>query len=99
MFQSDRHMFVSLLRARLGPQLQNVPLLYHGVPELRDLLAAFGVNLPEPQVLLSTEELGARFQSLVECVYGTLADVRPLALVRIFPTFSPFLLIGMFSVS
>lgn len=80
MFQSDRHMFVSLLRARLGPQLHNVPLLYHGVPELRDLLAAFGINLAEPQALLSTEELGARFQSLVECVYGTLADVRILAL-------------------
>lgn len=81
MFQSDRHMFVSLLRTRLGPQLQNVPLLYHGVPELRDLLATFGINLVEPQVLLSTEELGARFQSLVECVYATLADVKLLALV------------------
>jgi hypothetical protein len=81
MFQNERHMFVSLLKARLSGQLHNVSLLYHGVPELRELLAAFGIYLAEPQVLLSMEELGARFQNLVECVYGTLSDVRMLALV------------------
>lgn len=80
MFQNDRQAFVQLLKARLGAQLLNIPLLFHGVPELRDLLAAFGIVLAEPKVMLSTEELGARFQSLVECVYGTLADVKLLAL-------------------
>ncbi|PVF96145.1 hypothetical protein CPB86DRAFT_523058 [Serendipita vermifera] len=80
MFQNERHMFVSLLKARLSGQLHNVSLLYHGVPELRELLAAFGIYLAEPQVLLSMEELGARFQNLLECVYGTLSDVRMLAL-------------------
>ncbi len=82
MFQNDRHAFVQLLKARLGNQLLNIPLLFHGVPELRDLLAAFGIVLAEPKVMLSTEELGARFHSLVESVYGTLADVKLLALVR-----------------
>ncbi|KAG8780548.1 hypothetical protein FRC15_009490 [Serendipita sp. 397] len=81
MFQSERQVFVSLLRARLGQQIYELPLLYHGVPELRDLLGAFGVHLAEPQVLLSTEELGARFQTLVDIVYSSLADVKPLALV------------------
>ncbi|KAG9055946.1 hypothetical protein FS842_000718 [Serendipita sp. 407] len=81
MFQSERQVFVSLLKARLGQQIYELPLLYHGVPELRDLLGAFGVHLAEPQVLLSTEELGARFQTLVDIVYSSLADVKPLALV------------------
>ncbi|KAG8792150.1 hypothetical protein FRC17_008642, partial [Serendipita sp. 399] len=81
MFQVDRQVFVSLLKARLGQQISELPLLYHGVPELRDLLGAFGVHLAEPQVVPSTEELGARFQTLVEGVYGTLADVKLLALV------------------
>jgi hypothetical protein len=83
MFQNDRYMFVSLLKVRLNVQINNVPLLYHGVPELRDILAASGIYLDEPKVELSTEELGARFQKLVECVYATLADVRLLALVSI----------------
>jgi hypothetical protein len=81
MFQSDRLMFISLLKSRLGEQLSSVSLLYHEVPELRDLLAAYGMFLDEPRITLSTEELGARFQSLVESVYSALADVKLLALV------------------
>ena len=55
----------------------NIPLLYHEVPEPRDI---FHINLDEPKVALSTEELSARFQSLVETMFGTVGDVRPLAL-------------------
>lgn len=84
MFQSDRLMFISLLKARLGEQLHNVSLLYHEVPELRDLLVAYGMFLEEPRITVSTEELGARFQSLVESVYSALADVKLLALVSVF---------------
>lgn len=83
MFQNDRYMFVSLLKARLNMQITNVPLLYNEVPELRDILGASGIHLVEPKVEVSTEELGARFQNLVECVYATLADVRLLALVSL----------------
>ena len=72
--------FVQLLRLRLGPQMINIPLLYHEAPELRDILALFQINFDEPKVALSTEELGARFQSLVETVFGAVGDVRPLAL-------------------
>lgn len=81
MFQSDRLMFISLLKARLDEQISNVSLLYHEVPELRDLLAAYGMHLEEPKITISTEELGARFHSLVESVYSALADVKLLALV------------------
>ena len=79
-FHSDLPIFVQLLRRQLGPQVVNIPLLYHEAPELRDILALFHINLDEPKVALSTEELGARFQSLVETVFGTVGDVRPLAL-------------------
>ena len=37
-------------------------------------------NLDEPKVALSTEELSARFQSLVETMFGMVGDVWPLAL-------------------
>ena len=72
--------FVQLRRLRLGPQIINIPLLYHEAPELRDILALFHINFDEPKVALSTEELGVRFQSLVETVFGAVGDVRPLAL-------------------
>src|SRR5258706_4856974 len=70
--------FVQLLRLRLGPQIINIPLLYHEAPELKDILALCQINFDEPKVVLSTE--GARFQSLVETVFGAVGDVRPLAL-------------------
>lgn len=79
-FHSDLPTFVQLLRVRLGPQMTSIPLLYHETPELRDILALFQIHFDEPRVALSTEELGARFQSLVETVFGAVGDVRPLAL-------------------
>jgi predicted ATPase len=69
--------FVSLLRDRLGPQLHNVPLLYHGAPELREILALFEISLDTPTETLTTDELRARFQSLVEQVFSVLAEIRP----------------------
>ncbi len=68
------------LRVRLGPQLQNIPLLYQGVPELRDILALFDITLDTPQELLETHELRARFESLVEGVFAVLSETRLFAL-------------------
>lgn len=62
--------------------MSNVPLLYQEAPELRDILALFHITLAEPMVTLSTEELGARFQTLVDTVFGVVADVKATALVR-----------------
>lgn len=64
--------------------MTNVPLLYHDAPELRDILAIHGMHLAEPKIVLSTEELAARFQSLVDVVFGVLGDVRMMALVSIY---------------
>ena len=58
----------------------NILLLYHEVPELRDILALIHINFDEPKVALSTKGLSARFQSLVEMVFGMVGDVQPLAL-------------------
>ena len=70
-FHTDLHRFVASLRERLGPQLQNVPLLFQGAPELQDVLAPFDIPLDTvPKESLSTRELRARFQSLVENVCG-----------------------------
>ncbi|KAJ3807998.1 dual-domain HisK/Mak2 protein kinase [Lentinula aff. lateritia] len=79
-FHMDVHRFVSALKDRLGPQMQNMPLLYQGVPELRDILALFGLNLDTPREALSTEELRARFETLVENVFAVIADTRLFAL-------------------
>ena len=79
-FHNDLPTFVQLLRLRLGPQMINIPLLYHEAPDLKDILALFQINLDEPKVALSTEEFGARFQSLVETVFGAVGNARPLAL-------------------
>lgn len=76
----DVHRFVSALRDRLGPQIQNVPLLYQGSPELRDILALFGLQLDTPREKLSTKELRARFQTLMENVFAVIADTRLFAL-------------------
>ena len=80
MFHSDLHRFVNELKQRLGPQLQNVPLLYEGAPELRTIFALFGLTIDSPQEPLETNELPARFQSLVENVFSVLADTRLFAL-------------------
>ncbi|OCH84424.1 histidine kinase [Obba rivulosa] len=79
-FHTDLHTFVTSLRARLGPQIQNVPLLYEGVPELRDILALFDISLEVPHETLETHELRARFQSLVQNVFSVLAETRLFAL-------------------
>ncbi|KAJ3894889.1 hypothetical protein GG344DRAFT_62575 [Lentinula edodes] len=79
-FHMDVHRFVSALKDRLGPQMQNMPLLYQGVPELRDILALFGLNLDTPRETLSTRELRARFETLVENVFAVIADTRLFAL-------------------
>jgi predicted ATPase len=75
-YQSDLHRFVAVLKSQLGPQLQNVPLLFDGVPELRNILALFNVNLDSPEEILSTMELRARFQSLVVEVFSVLAQTQ-----------------------
>ena len=79
-FSADLQRFVTNLRARLGPQLNNAPLLYQGVPELRDILNLFNVDVVAVKESLSTSELRARFQSLVEQVLSVLAEVRLSAL-------------------
>lgn len=79
-FHTDLHRFVNALRERLGPQLQNVPLLYQGTPELKDVLALFDIHLETPQEPLNTGELRARFQSLVETVFTVIAETRLFAL-------------------
>ncbi|KIK70394.1 hypothetical protein GYMLUDRAFT_89430 [Collybiopsis luxurians FD-317 M1] len=79
-FSMDVHRFVSALKDRLGPQIHNIPLLYQGTPELRDILNLFGLNFDTPREALSTRELRARFQSLVENVFAVIADTRLFAL-------------------
>jgi predicted ATPase len=79
-FHTDLHRFVNALKDRLGPQLRNVPLLYQGTPELKDILALFDMELDSPQEPLTTSELRARFQSLVENVFSVIAETRLFAL-------------------
>lgn len=79
-FHTDLHRFVATLKEQLGPQLRIVPLLYEGVPELRDILNLFHIGLDIPQETLTTRELRARFQSLVENVFAVLAETRLFAL-------------------
>ncbi|KZV95615.1 STKc type histidine kinase [Exidia glandulosa HHB12029] len=79
-FQSDLHRFTSILQTRLGPQVHNLPLLFHGAPELRDVLTLFDINVAGIDGQLSTEELRVRFQSLVVNVFCVLSEVRMLAL-------------------
>ncbi|KAH8992121.1 hypothetical protein EDB92DRAFT_1945661 [Lactarius akahatsu] len=79
-FHTDLNRFVATLKEQLGPQLRIVPLLYEGVPELRDILNHFNISLDIPQETLTTRELRARFQSLVENVFSVLAETRLFAL-------------------
>ncbi|KAH8834919.1 dual-domain HisK/Mak2 protein kinase [Flagelloscypha sp. PMI_526] len=79
-FPASLDTFVNLLKERLGPQLHNVPLLYEGAPELRDVLAQFNIVLNSPQELLDTPELRTRFQVLVENVFSVIAETRLFAL-------------------
>jgi hypothetical protein len=81
-FHTDLHRFVTALQERLGPQIQNVPLLYQGTPELKEVLALFNVVIepPTPSEHLASRELRARFQSLVENVFSVIAETRLFAL-------------------
>ncbi|RDB29051.1 Peroxide stress-activated histidine kinase mak2 [Hypsizygus marmoreus] len=79
-FHMDLHRFVNALRERLGPQIQNVPLLYQGTPELKDVLGLFDIEIDPPTERLATRELRARFQSLVENVFSVIAETRLFAL-------------------
>lgn len=79
-FHTDLDRFVATLRERLGPQLQNVSLLYQGTPELKEVLADYGIFFNTPEVPLNTRELRARFQSLVQSVFSVIAETRLFAL-------------------
>ncbi|KAJ3575904.1 hypothetical protein NP233_g779 [Leucocoprinus birnbaumii] len=72
--------FVNSLKERLGPQIRNIPLLYQGAPELRDVLADSDIPSEPPNEHLATPELRARFQSLVEHVFAVIAETRLFAL-------------------
>ncbi|KAH6917111.1 dual-domain HisK/Mak2 protein kinase [Coprinopsis sp. MPI-PUGE-AT-0042] len=79
-FHTDLQRFVNGLQERLGPQLQNVPLLYQGTPELKEALATFDIVLDQPQEPLDSTDLRSRFQSLVEKVFAVIAETRLFAL-------------------
>ncbi|KAF9454975.1 dual-domain HisK/Mak2 protein kinase [Macrolepiota fuliginosa MF-IS2] len=79
-FHTDLQRFVNNLKERLGPQIYNIPLLYQGTPELRDVLFHSNILLDTPKERLSTRELRARFQSLVEHVFSVIAETRLFAL-------------------
>ncbi|KAJ6626914.1 dual-domain HisK/Mak2 protein kinase [Mycena sp. CBHHK59/15] len=79
-FHTDLQRFVIALKERLGPQLQNVPLLYHGTPELKDVLALFDIDIDASKEHLTTRELRARFQTLVQNVFSVIAETRLFAL-------------------
>jgi len=79
-FHTDLHRFVTSLKERLGPQIQNAPLLYQGTPELKDILAMFDIHIEPPKEHLMTAELRARFQTLVQNVFSVIAETRLFAL-------------------
>lgn len=79
-FHTDLRRFANTLQERLGPQMQNIPLLYQSTPELRDVLALFDIVIEPPAEHLSTDKLRARFQSLVENVFSVIAETRLFAL-------------------
>ncbi|TFY70059.1 hypothetical protein EVJ58_g21 [Rhodofomes roseus] len=79
-FHTDLHSFVTSLKKQLGPQLRNVPLLYEGAPELRDILSLFDITIETPPEPLEAHELRARFQSLFQSVFSVLAETRLFAL-------------------
>ena len=79
-FHTDLQRFVTGLQERLGPQMQNVPLLYQGTPELKEALAKFDINVEEPHEPLDSRDLRSRFQSLVEKVFAVIAETRLFAL-------------------
>lgn len=79
-FHTDLHRFVTSLRVKLGPQIQTIPLLYQGAPELKDVLALFDITIDSPQESLPTAESRARFQSLMQTIFSVIAETRLFAL-------------------
>ncbi|CED84388.1 histidine kinase [Phaffia rhodozyma] len=79
-FQSDLHAFVNALQLRLGPQLSNIQLLFHAVPELKELLSLFGFEVHSPAEPLPSSESRSRFQSLCLNVIATLAQMHLLTM-------------------
>ena len=79
-FHTDLHRFVTALRDCLGPQMQNLPLLYQSTPELKDALALFDLVIEPPTECLSASAVRARFESLVESVFSVIAETRLFAL-------------------
>jgi hypothetical protein len=79
-FQNDIQQFVRTLKHQLGPQLQNVPLLYQAAPELKDILERCGVTEQSPPEALSSTESRARFKSLIESIFSVISETRLFAL-------------------
>jgi len=79
-FPTDLHRFTETLKERLGPQIQNMHLLYQGTPDLKGVLDKANITSETPKEHLATGELRARFQSLVENVFTVIAETRLFAL-------------------
>lgn len=83
-FQSDVASFFTTLKARLGPQLNNVQLLYHSIPEIKELMRMFGLTKLPNIENLPTQASTARFHNLIIDCIATLAQVRLHILLAIF---------------
>jgi len=80
-FDTDLHRFVAQLKYKLGPQLILLPLLYHGAPELKDILATHDIHIQaRPEESLDTSELRTRFQTLMVSILSIIAEIRLFAL-------------------
>ena len=79
-FPTDLRRFTDTLKERLGPQIQNIHLLYQGTPDLKGVLDKANITSETPKEHLATGELRARFQSLVENVFTVIAETRLFAL-------------------
>lgn len=78
--RTDLNRFVAALKDSLGVQVQNLPLLYQGVPELETTLNMLYITIEYPQEPLSTSESRDRFFSLVQKVFAVLAKIHSFAL-------------------
>ena len=79
-FPTDLHRFTDTLKERLGPQIQNMHLLYQGTPDLKGVLDKANITFETSEEHLATGELRARFQSLVENIFIVIAETRLFAL-------------------
>ncbi|KAL7411025.1 hypothetical protein BDY24DRAFT_371574 [Mrakia frigida] len=79
-FQSDVASFFTTLKARLGPQLNNVQLLYHSIPEIKELMRMFGLTKLPNIENLPTQASTARFHNLIIDCIATLAQIKMLTM-------------------